>query len=126
MLQRILGECRLISNLPGKASKTLVESRGLPSDSICVLEGELGKLDIKIGKKAKIRNLYNQVLHLTQETTWGSDNNTRKYHIQETQEVSAFPTGDHKAAMSRQDSTKDTKHKYKKLSTKEAPPWNGQ
>ena len=107
----MLGECRLISNLPGKASRTLVESRGLSSDSICVLEAELGKLDIKVRKKAKIRNLYNQVPHLTQDTTWDSDDNTRKYHIQEPQEVSAFPTGDHKAAMNRQDSIKDTNYK---------------
>ena len=32
------GECLLISSLPGKALKTLVELRGLPSDSACVLE----------------------------------------------------------------------------------------
>ena len=37
----------MISRLQGKASRTLVESRGLPSDSTCVLETEPGKLDIK-------------------------------------------------------------------------------
>ena len=37
-----------ISSLPGKALRTLVESRGLPSDSTCVLKVEPGKLDIKI------------------------------------------------------------------------------
>ena len=37
-----------LSRLPGKASRTLVESRGLPSDSTCVLEVEPGRLDIKI------------------------------------------------------------------------------
>ena len=36
----------LISSLPGKALRTLVESRGVPSDSTCVLEAELGKLEI--------------------------------------------------------------------------------
>ena len=46
-IQRILGECLLISSLPSKALRTLVESRGLPSDSTCVLEAEPGKLDIK-------------------------------------------------------------------------------
>ena len=30
-----------------KASRTLVESRGLQSDSTCILEAEPGKLDIK-------------------------------------------------------------------------------
>ena len=48
-MERILGECLLISSLPGKASITLVESRGLLSDSTCVLKTEPGKLDIKIG-----------------------------------------------------------------------------
>ena len=36
----------LISGLPGKALRTLVESRGLPNDSTCVLEAEPGQLDI--------------------------------------------------------------------------------
>ena len=47
-IERILGECLLILGLPGKASRMLVESRDLPSDSICVLEAEPVKLDIKI------------------------------------------------------------------------------
>ena len=67
---------------------------------------------IKVRKKAKIRNEYNQVPHLTQDTTWESDKNTRKHLIQESQEVSPFPAGDHKAATNRQDSMTDTKHKY--------------
>ena len=36
-----------MSSLPGKASRTLVESRGLPSDSTYVIQAEPGKLDIK-------------------------------------------------------------------------------
>ena len=43
--QRILGECLLISSLPGKALRTLVELRGLSSDSTCLLEAESGKHD---------------------------------------------------------------------------------
>ena len=43
-----IGECILILSLPGKASRTLVESRGLSSDSTSVLEAEPGKLGIKI------------------------------------------------------------------------------
>ena len=34
-------------------------------------------------KAAKIRTRYNQVLHLTQDTTWESDKNTIKLHNQE-------------------------------------------
>ena len=52
----------------------------------------------KVRKKTKIRNRYNQVPHLTQDTVRESDKNTRKHHIQESQEVSPFPAGDHKAA----------------------------
>ena len=40
-------------------------------------------------KKAKIRN---QVLHLTWDTIWESDKNTRKHKAQENQEVSPFPS----------------------------------
>ena len=43
----MLGECLLISSLPGNTSRMLVELRGLLSDSNCVLEAEPGKLDIK-------------------------------------------------------------------------------
>ena len=49
-------------------------------------------------KKAKIRNQYNQVPHLTQDTVWKSDKISRKHHIQESQEVKSFPAGDQKAA----------------------------
>ena len=64
----------------------------------------------KLSKKAKIRNRHNQVPHLSQDTTPERDKNTRKHHIQESQEVIPFPAGDHKAAMNRQLSMKDTKY----------------
>ena len=48
----------------------------------------------EVRKKAKIRNRYNQVSHLTQDTTLESDKNTRKLHIQESQEVIPFPASD--------------------------------
>ena len=54
----------------------------------------------KVSKEAKIRNRYNHVPHLTQDTTRESDKNTIQHHTQESQEVSPFPTVDHKAAMS--------------------------
>ena len=44
----MLGECLLISSLPGRSSSTHVESRGLTSDSTCVLKDKHGKLDVKI------------------------------------------------------------------------------
>ena len=55
-------------------------------------------------KNAKIRNLYNQVPHLTQATIWESDKNTPKHHTQESQEASPYPpAGNHKATRNRQD-----------------------
>ena len=55
-------------------------------------------------RKAKIRNRYNQVPYLTQNTIQESDKNKRKHNTQDNQEASHFPTGDHKATMNRQDS----------------------
>ena len=43
-----------------------------------------------------------QVPHLTQDTLWESDN-TGTHHIQESQEVSPSPAGDHKAVMNRRE-----------------------
>ena len=53
-----------------------------------------------VSKGAKIRNRYNQVSHLTQDT------NGKVTHLQldttnESQEVSPFPAGDHKAHINR-------------------------
>ena len=53
-------------------------------------------LKIKVSKEAKIRNRYNQALHLTQDTTRESDKNTIKHHTQESQEVSPISADDHK------------------------------
>ena len=50
----------------------------------------------KVGKGAKIRNRYNQVSHLTQDTN-GKVTNTQLDTTNESQEVSPFPAGDHKA-----------------------------
>ena len=58
----------------------------------------------KVTKAAKIRNRYNQVPHITKKTTLKSDKNTIKRHTQESQEVSPFQAGDHKAVMNRQES----------------------
>ena len=45
------------------------------------LEHEYGT--VKVRKTAKIRNQYNQVPHLTQDTTWESDKITMRHHKQE-------------------------------------------
>ena len=56
---------------------------------------------MKSKKKVKIRNLYNQVPQLTQDTIGESDKIKRKHHTQESQEVSPFHAIDHKAARNR-------------------------
>ena len=53
----------------------------------------------QVSKEAKIRNRFNQVTHLTQDTKWESDKNTLKHNIQESQVANLFPAGNHKAAM---------------------------
>ena len=59
---------------------------------------------------AKIRKQYNQVPHLTQDTTWKSNKNTINL-TNKSWEVSPFPAGDHKAAMNRRESMRNTRHK---------------
>ena len=59
----------------------------------------------EVRKKTKTSNRYNQVPHLTQDTIWESDKNTRKHHIQESQEVNPFPD---KAAWHSQDTMAKT------------------
>ena len=82
---------------------------------------------MKVSKGAKIRNRYNRVPHLTQDTngkvTYSQIDTTNK-----SQEVSPFPAGDHKTHINRR-AQKHSKHKTEqkhKRSTKEVPPWNGQ
>ena len=52
---------------------------------------------------------YNQVPHLTQDTTW-EGNNTIDI-TNKSKEVSPYPAGDHKAAMNRRESMRNTRHK---------------
>ena len=40
---------------------------------------------------------------LNQDNTWESNKNTINHHTQESQEVSPFPAGDHKATANRQE-----------------------
>ena len=81
----------------------------------------------KVSKGAKIRNRYNQVPHLTQDTN-GKVTNSQLDATNESQEVSPLPAGDHKAHINRR-AKRHSKHKTEqkhKRSTKEVPPWNGQ
>ena len=82
---------------------------------------------LKVSKSAKIRNRYNQVPHLTQDTN-GKVTNSQLDTTNESQEVIPFPAGDHKAHINRR-TQKHSKHKTEqkhKRSTTEVPPWNSQ
>ena len=82
---------------------------------------------IQVSKGAKIRNRYNQVPHLTQDTN-GKVTNLQLDTKNESKEVSPFPAGDHKTHINRR-AQRHSKHKTEqkhKRSTKEVPPWNGQ
>ena len=67
---------------------------------------------IRISNGAKIRNRYNQVTHLTQDTN-GKVTNSQLYTTNESQEVSPFPAGDHKAHLNRR-TQRHSKHKTEK------------
>ena len=54
----------------------------------------------KVSKGGKIRNRYNQVPHLIQDTN-GKVTNSQLDTTNESQEVSPFPAGDHKAHINR-------------------------
>ena len=70
------------------------------------------KLIIKVSKGAKIRNRYNQVPHLTQNTD-GKLTNTQLDTTNESQEVSPFPAGDHIAHINRR-AQRHSKHTTEK------------
>ena len=63
----------------------------------------------KVSKGAKIRNRYNQVPHLTQDTN-GKVTNSQLDTTNESQEVSPFPAGDHKEHINRR-TQRHSKHK---------------
>ena len=65
-----------------------------------------------VSKGAKIRNRYNQVPHLTQDTN-GRVTNSQLDTTNESQEVSPFPAGDHKAHINRH-VQRHSKHKTEK------------
>ena len=75
----------------------------------------LYSLYTKVIKGAKIRNRYNQVPHLTQDTN-GKVTNSQSDTTNESQEVSPFPAGDHKTHINRcaQRHSKDKTERYNK------------
>ena len=66
----------------------------------------------KVSKGAKIRNRYNQVPHLTQDTN-GKVTNSQLDTTNESQEVSPCPAGDHKSHINRR-AQRHSKHKTEK------------
>ena len=75
---------------------------------------------IKVSRGANIRNRYNQVPHLTQDTN-GKVTNSQLDITNDSQEVSTFQAGDHKAHINRC-ALRHNKHKTEeKISTKEVP-----
>ena len=70
------------------------------------------KNTLKVSKGAKIRNRYNQVPHLTQDTN-GKVTNSQLDTTNESQEVSTVHAGDHKAHINRR-AQRHSKHKTKK------------
>ena len=70
-----------------------------------------GKI-VKVSKGVKIRNRYNQVPHLTKNTN-GKVTNSQLDTTNESQDVSPFPAGDHKAHINRR-AQRNSKHKTEK------------
>ena len=73
---------------------------------LCVLihirtKGEVGTVKLfKVKKRAKIRNRYNQAPQLTQDTN-GKVKTSQLDITNESQKVSPFPAGEHKASINR-------------------------
>ena len=65
-------------------------------DDVNVSMFHVSDMCLQSRKGGKIWNRYNQVPHLTQDTVWESDK-YKKNQIYESQEVSIFTAGDHKA-----------------------------
>ena len=77
----------------------------------------------KVSRGAKIGNRHNQAPHLTQDTNW-EVTNSQLYTTNDSQDVSPFPAGDHKAQINRRTQRHDKQktEKKHKISTKDVPP----
>ena len=90
----------------GSVVECMIESRQIQASLAslpCVLEQSKG---------AKIRNQYNKLPHLTQDTN-GKVTNSQLKTTNESQEVSPFPAGDHKAQINRR-AQRHNKHNTEK------------
>ena len=67
---------------------------------------------MEVSKGAKIRNRYNQVPHLIQDTNW-KVTNSKVYTTNESREVSPFQASDHMAQIDRR-AQRHNKHKTEK------------
>ena len=76
--------CKTISDFP------LSKKKGL---TLFIKVSRYLKVELKVSKGAEIRNQYNQVLHLTQDTK-GKVTNSQLDTTNESKEVSPFPAGD--------------------------------
>ena len=111
--------------LNGDSSFTQAKKPPCELNTLCVLTKAATRAHIwpvkyiQVRKTANIRKRYNQVPHLTQDTTWESDKNTIKHHYK-IHEISPFPAGDHTTAINRRESmttqdinsTNDQQKKY--------------
>ena len=87
----------------------LLHSLHCMAGSLCLLEV---CVDGKVSKCAMIRNRYNQVPHLTQDTN-GKVTNSQLHTTNKSQVVSPFPAGDDKAHIKRC-AQRHSKHKTEK------------
>ena len=78
--------------------------------SAAVVIGALRVNILKVRKRAKIWKQYNQVPHLTQITN-DKVTNSQLDITNESQEVSTFPAGDHKATINRHEQKYNTRQK---------------
>ena len=90
---------------------TLTNER-LMSDMVELIILAVLKLLVTVSKGAKIRNRYNQVPHLTQDTN-GKVAKSQLNTTNENKEVSPIPAGDHKAHINRR-AQRHSKHKTEK------------
>ena len=74
-----------------------------------------------VSKDAKIRNRYNKVPYLTQDTN-GKVTNSQLYTTNESQEVSPFQAGDHKEQINRREQ-RHNKHKQKNINDPQSYFW---
>ena len=91
--------------------------------TVCTTEYRSKRKPIeKVRKLAKIRKRYNHVPQLTQDTTRESNKNTINIP-NESQKISPSPAVDHKAAMNRPESMRNTRHKITQMNHKRRTAW---